>query len=269
MLSSKAIIYSYGKSKFCLNQKKSMNVSVGVSVPEYGQNTNISTVSHVSATIPPPGARLIDWLFGPNSTCHVKKKVKAKELMHGIENENAYALKFGNGIEAYAKGKTMEQFTNFFQSERPFRINVCVIHPVNGSHVQVMSLKRPYKRLGGELKVKDASNGEVLGYVKKETCLTSRKLVVKDEEGNDCYYLKASAFFGKNFHIYDSREHQDKSTGFIKKEWCGILKEMYGESECFSITFPASATPKEKALLLSAIFLIDFIYFEDNEKLQF
>jgi hypothetical protein len=242
-------------------------------MPQY-QNTNTLNISPVSTAIsapppPPPGASLIEWLFGPNTSCYVKKKVKAKELMHGIANENAYALKFGNGIKAYAKGETMEQFTNFFQSETPFHINVCAIHPVNGNHIHVMSIKRPYERLGAELKVKDASNGKVLGYVKKTTSLTSRKLVVRDEEGNDCYYLKASAFVGKNFHIYDSRVHQDKSIGFIKKEWCGLLKEMYSEEECFSIAFPASATPKEKALLLSAIFLIDFIYFEDHEKLQF
>lgn len=188
--------------------------------------------------------------------------------MTRIENENVYALHFGNGIQGIPKGKSMEGFRNFFCSERLFHINVCIFHPATGSHIHVMSMKGPYKMVG-ELKVKDSSTKNLIGFVKKNISVTSRKLVIINENSTECYYLKASACVDKNFQIYDSKVKHGESIGFIKKEWCSVLKEMYSETEGFGIQFPTCANPKQKAFLLAAIFLIYFIYSEDNEQLQF
>lgn len=37
------------------------------------------------------------------------------------------------------------------------------------------------------------------------------------------------------------------------------------DADNFGVTFPPDATPELKAVLLGAVFLIDFMFFEDNE----
>lgn len=37
---------------------------------------------------------------------------------------------------------------------------------------------------------------------------------------------------------------------------------MLGDVDTFSVTFPPTASPKDKALFLGALMLVDFLYFE-------
>ena len=49
--------------------------------------------------------------------------------------------------------------------------------------------------------------------------------------------------------------------GKIEKKSCG-LKEFFTDADTFSIDFPVSLDAKAKALMLGALFLIDYGYFE-------
>ena len=37
------------------------------------------------------------------------------------------------------------------------------------------------------------------------------------------------------------------------------------DADNFGVTFPPNASPEAKAILLGAVFLIDFMFFENNE----
>ena len=55
----------------------------------------------------------------------------------------------------------------------------------------------------------------------------------------------------------------------ICKEWSGALQEGLTDADNFGVTFESDTlSPQEKALLLAAVFLIDFMYFEDNEPVK-
>lgn len=56
------------------------------------------------------------------------------------------------------------------------------------------------------------------------------------------------------------------NVGKIQKKWSGLFKELYTDADNFGVEFPANATPTQKAILFGATFLIDFMYFEDNQK---
>lgn len=58
----------------------------------------------------------------------------------------------------------------------------------------------------------------------------------------------------------------DRSTeiGTIRKQWSGLARELYTDADNFSITFPLSLDVRAKAILLGAVFLIDFMYFENS-----
>ena len=56
------------------------------------------------------------------------------------------------------------------------------------------------------------------------------------------------------------------STGYIRKIFSGIAKEMFTDADSFILSFPPDANVHHKMLLLGAVFLIDFMYFENNDR---
>ena len=58
----------------------------------------------------------------------------------------------------------------------------------------------------------------------------------------------------------------DTEVGKITKQWSGLGKEMFSDAENFGVSFPIDLDVKMKAVLLAAVFLVDFMFFEtDNE----
>jgi uncharacterized protein YxjI len=220
------------------------------------------TTTTVSST-----GSLIDYVFAPNDRVLVKQKLENLEILTGWETENAYSVKFGNGIRGYAQEKSHAAWRSFLEASRPFKIHINIQDPRTNQLVHLMTIKRPYKFIGGLLDIKDG-NHNPLGSVKKKFSITSRKFIVVDTTGRELYSLKASHVVGRSFAVCDLR-NGEREVGQIKKQWSGLLQEMYSDADNFGIQFPASATPNEKALLFAATFLIDFMYFEQNQSRQF
>jgi len=70
------------------------------------------------------------------------------------------------------------------------------------------------------------------------------------------------------FKIYDRHGGQEsqEECGIIQQRWSGLAKEMFTDCQNFFITFPPNSNASERALLIGAMFLIDFLFFEDKEK---
>lgn len=54
----------------------------------------------------------------------------------------------------------------------------------------------------------------------------------------------------------------DVQVGKISKQWSGLAKETFTDTDNFGITFPRDLDVRMKATLLGAVFLIDFMFFE-------
>uniref|UniRef100_A0A673NJB8 Phospholipid scramblase n=1 Tax=Sinocyclocheilus rhinocerous TaxID=307959 RepID=A0A673NJB8_9TELE len=50
--------------------------------------------------------------------------------------------------------------------------------------------------------------------------------------------------------------------GRISKQWSGLLKEVFTDTDNFGIQFPMDMDVKMKAVLMGVCFLIDFVFFE-------
>jgi len=48
------------------------------------------------------------------------------------------------------------------------------------------------------------------------------------------------------------------------KKWSGLLKEGFTDADNFGVMFPKEWESKLKALFLGAVFLIDFVHFENK-----
>ena len=63
------------------------------------------------------------------------------------------------------------------------------------------------------------------------------------------------------FYIRDSKGVEQ---GKITKKWGGFIKEAISNADDFGVTWPAQWDAGVKSVLLGAVFLIDFIYFESR-----
>ena len=61
------------------------------------------------------------------------------------------------------------------------------------------------------------------------------------------------------FEVKDLNDHQ---IGKISKQWTGLGREYFTDADNFGVNFPMDTPVKHKALLMGAVFLIDFMYFE-------
>ncbi|XP_031647996.1 phospholipid scramblase 1-like isoform X3 [Oncorhynchus kisutch] len=59
-------------------------------------------------------------------------------------------------------------------------------------------------------------------------------------------------------------EDGSKPIGRISKQWGGLIKEVFTDTDNFGIQFPMDLDVKMKAVLMGACFLIDFMFFEKD-----
>ena len=53
--------------------------------------------------------------------------------------------------------------------------------------------------------------------------------------------------------------------GQITKQWSGLLKEAFTDTDNFGVSFPLDLDVRMKAVLLGAVLLIDFMFFETED----
>jgi hypothetical protein len=79
-----------------------------------------------------------------------------------------------------------------------------------------------------------------------------------DKSGKEIFHLLGPLLKPWTFVIV--KDHIE--VGTISKKWSGLMKEGFTDADNFKIVFPEEWNIESKALLLGAVFLIDFVHFE-------
>ena len=112
--------------------------------------------------------------------------------------------------------------------------------------------------------------GHVIGFVKQDPTFCIPKLTVYDADKTTplikivgpCCPIACCADI--EFQVLDlSEQHK---IGTVKKQWTGLLREAFTDADHFGINFPHDLDVKAKTSLLGALMLIDFMFFESNQK---
>ncbi len=178
------------------------------------------------------------------------------EILTGFETKNRYAIHNAAGQQLYYAAEVGGNFLvrMFLKAWRPFEIAV-----VNPGNKLVMNLKSPFRFYFRELHILTPS-GQMLGRIQRRFTLLRRKYTVYDAQGNELLEL-----FGPILHPWTFEIRQGQQIlGKITKKWSGLLKESFTDADNFGVTFPADWPNEAKAVLLGAVFLIDFVHFEDK-----
>ena len=178
------------------------------------------------------------------------------EILTGFEQKNKYAVMDLQGNDLYFVAEEGGSFIGrlFLKALRPFTLSV-----MNRDGSEVIKIKRPFKLIFHECQVYD-SGGMLLGTVKWRFAIFRRKYSILDPQGIEIYNLFGPFFRPWTFRILKDGSEQGK----IVKRWSGFLKEGFTDADNFGIQFPGDWNVKLKALFLGAVFLIDFVHFENK-----
>jgi uncharacterized protein YxjI len=178
------------------------------------------------------------------------------EIVTDFETKNKYVVRNESGGELYYAAEEGGSIILrwFLKALRPFTVVV-----LNTDNKVLMRVKRPFRFYFHEATVVDAS-GESIGRLSKRFSIIRKKYSVFNRADNEVYQLFGPLFRPWTFIIKSDGEEFGK----ITKKWSGLLTESFTDADNFGIEFPITWDVKLKALFLGAVFLIDFVHFEDK-----
>lgn len=178
------------------------------------------------------------------------------EILTGFETKNRYAISDVSGSRLYLAaeeaGSTLLRW--FLKALGPFTIAVLT---ENGQ--VILRVMRPFRYYFHRAEVVD-SQGQTIGVIERRFSVLRRIYSVLDSSGEEVFKL-----FGPIRHPWTFQIRDDGiEYGKITKKWSGLMKEGFTDADNFGVMFPAEWDVKLKALFLGAVFLIDFVHFENK-----
>lgn len=233
--------------------------------------------------------------LGNATKASIKQKFEPWEAISGCETPNQYYVfvKDNNNNDKYlfkAKEQStwccrncclgkIREFVLYFKT-------IIQVDKAKSKKVDYAEFRRPYKcscchlnrpEMIGKI-INDSLPGNIGKIIQDFTCCDP-KIQIFDRKGKgtwsiscDCCqigYLCSSTACGKcseiNFEIYHGvSKVKGKPSGTIRKSFKG-LQSIFNDADFFEINFPEKATPEEKFLLISAVIMLDYMYFEDKD----
>jgi len=210
-----------------------------------------------------------------------KQMVELFEVVTGWECKNKYRI--FNSVN-------QQVYFAFEESELCNRI-CCgpnrgfVIHITDNNQQEVLRIERPFECCKGccwcaergglcdyPIFVKDAQ-GNSLGSVHLRNSKCAPHFGIYDSYGSLLYdtwgpVCPVQCICGCTDDLmFPLKSASDYSTvGNISKIWGGAIREMFTKADTFGLTFPINLDVKHKALMLGAIFIIEFMVFERQKK---
>ena len=186
----------------------------------------------------------------------VSQKKAWGEITTGFETRNRYTVSDGSGNKLYVAveepGSTMLRL--FLKALRPFTIVV-----LNNDGQTVLRVTRPFRFYFHRAEIAD-QQGRSLGVIERRFSIARRIYVVSDMSGHEAFRLFGPILHPWTFEIKNAGVQYGK----ITKKWSGLLKEGFTDADNFGVTFATEWGVEVKALVLGAVFLIDFVHFENK-----
>ncbi|CAK8673461.1 unnamed protein product [Clavelina lepadiformis] len=210
----------------------------------------------------------------------VHQQVELFEAFTNIETKNRYAIKNSVGQQCY-----------FAYEESDLCMRICcgqargfMLHIVDNAGQEVIRINRPFKCCSGccwcantdhcswNLDI-ESPVGTPIGQVRQSQSFWKPHYDIKDASGQTVFKIKGPCCICHGicctcdfpFEIHPKSLDQPP-IGRIAKQWSGFAKEMFTDATNFSVSFPMDLDVKMKAVLLGATFLIDMMFFENQNQ---
>ncbi len=191
-----------------------------------------------------------------NSVSVVQQR-NVTEIITGIEAKNRYDVFSPEGVLLMTAPEEGRNFLKrfFLGAGRPFGITV-----LDPEGRKLMSVQSPFRFFFRECTVTD-HNGAVLAVVKRGLSLLRKHFTAYDASGVVLFDMRTSIGSPWSFRVIKSGLH----AGNITKKWAGFLKEAFSDADNYLLEFSNQLSPRDRAVMLGSVFLIDFTYFENRD----
>ena len=207
----------------------------------------------------PPSLGLEPLLAGLESLW-IHQKVDLIEIVLPIEVKNKYQITDHKGTQCCMAFEESNYFNrNFMGSSRPFKM---YIHDNYGR--MIFYCERPLQCCKDQVTV-HLYDGTFLGsIIITMTRRCNQAFDVFDQNSSKIFRISGpccgiSCQKSTKFDVFDV--HSKKHVAQIRKEWAGFLKEIT-DADIFGVEFFIDLDVKMKAVIIGAVFLIDFTYYE-------
>lgn len=199
----------------------------------------------------------------------VKQQIDIMELITNWEQENKYRLLNTAGQQIYfAKEESDTCQRQCCRAARSF-----TMHITDNAGMEVIRLQREFKCSSpcfacldccAHIVAIEAPVGQTIGYVKQK-CGLVPKYSILDAEHVEIMVIEGPCCMcpctDVDFNITSAKDGVS-DCGKITKQWGHAMQELFTSADNFGIQFPMDLDVKVKAVMIGAVFLIDFMYFE-------
>lgn len=197
----------------------------------------------------------------------VKQSIELFEMFTDFETSNKYKVRNSMGQDVY---NAVEE-SDFCSRQccgpnRSFKI-----HIKDAAKRDVIIAERPFvctvlpcfSSCRFEMTVKSPMNDEVLGYIRQNFYCCHPNFSVLDANMTEIFKVEGPCIqCGCSDKVFEIQDLNGTKCGAVTKKWSGILKEAYTDADNFNVSFPIDLDVKLKATLLSLVFMIDFMFYE-------
>ncbi|XP_067946927.1 phospholipid scramblase 2-like [Watersipora subatra] len=207
----------------------------------------------------------------------VHQQIELLEVFVNWETSNRYAIKNSLGQQVFFAAEESE--TCHRQCCGPQR--GFVMHITDNMGQEVMKVNREFKCCAGcnwcasadccaMVVTVEAPVGNIIGSVRQAQSCLAPKYQILDASDNVVFIIEGPVCICQgpcctqdvSFKVYSpDMQHE---VGKISKQWSGFVREYFTAADNFGITFPMDLDVKMKANMVGALFLIDFMYFENK-----
>lgn len=187
------------------------------------------------------------------------------EVVTGFETNNKYKIKNSLGQNIYFAEEDIDTFNAFCGPGREFNMKILdranneVIHLYRPLRCPSVPCCRCFASCLHEIEVQ-APPGTTIGYVIQTYSLCAAKFDICDERKNPRFKIENKFEDARNSYILAL---DDAEVGKITKQWRRFSKE---DADTFSIAFSIDLDVKDKATIIGAAMLIDFMFYEGNHR---
>ncbi|XP_039272022.2 phospholipid scramblase 1-like [Styela clava] len=208
----------------------------------------------------------------------IHQQVELLEAVTGFETENRYAVKNSLGQQCYfAREKSGLCMRLCCGNKRGFQM-----HIADNMGNEVIHLYRQFRCCVGccwcikgdicaFIVPVESPTGVPIGRIIQLWSSWKPRFAIQNERNETVLVIQGPCCICSGpccpqdvpFEVMTADESQ--SVGQIARQYAGIGKELFTDATNFGISFPMDLDIKLKALLLSATFLIDMMFFEKND----
>ena len=186
------------------------------------------------------------------------------EILLGFEARNRFHIQDEHGktlAHAAEEGRGLGAILlrNLFG-----RLRACKIHIYDEEGREMARGEKPFRFYFHRMELYEGA--QRVGAIQRRFSILHRLFSIEDAQGHELLVLKSPLFRIWTFRLLLEGEE----VGRISKRWGGVLKEVFSDADTFGIEFSDPELPAEiRKLLVVAVFLVDFVCFEDNSKRGF